>query len=85
VKKSSWSKTLNIIQKIDDTTAARAMYSQFGKKTILIELKIRKGRRNNNNNPILNDEDVLINLVPFFSLSISLNLNHSLNFLSIIA
>jgi hypothetical protein len=84
VKKSNWSKTLNIIQNIDDTTAAKAMYSQFERKTIfIIELKIRKGRRNNNNNnnPVLNDEDVLMDLVPFFSLSNSLNhLNRSASY-----
>jgi hypothetical protein len=63
------------------------MYSQFERKTILIiEKKISEGLRNNNN-PVLNDEDkvdVLIDLVPSFSLFKSLNyLNHSL--LSIIA
>jgi hypothetical protein len=81
VKKSNWSKTLNIIQNTDDTAAVKAMYNQFERKTILIELKIRKGRRNNNNNPVLNDEDVLMDLVPFFSLSNSLNhLNRSASY-----
>jgi hypothetical protein len=82
VKKSSWSKTLNIIQNIDDTTAAKAMYSQFERKTIfIIEKKIRKGRRNNNNNPVLSEVDVLIDLLFLFSLSNSLNhLNHSTSY-----
>jgi hypothetical protein len=56
------------------TTAAKAMYSQFGKKTILIASKIMEGR---NNNPVLNedednvDEDEdggLVVLVSFFFL-----------------
>ena len=49
--------------------------------TILIETKISDSR----NAVLIDDGDVPIDLAPFFSLSKSLNLNHSLNFLSIIA
>ena len=52
-KNKSWSKTLNIIQSIDDTVAAKAMYSQFEKKTILKASKRFDGR----NNPITDDHD----------------------------
>jgi hypothetical protein len=45
VKKSNWSKTANIIQNIDETTAAKAIYSQFVTKTVLVELKITEGGR----------------------------------------
>ena len=88
---SNWSNTLNIIQNIDDTIVAKAMYGQFGKKTILIEMKIKDSR---DNNPVINSENddwVLVDVVSLLSLSSTscsisfIYLLHSLNFLSIIA
>jgi hypothetical protein len=43
VKKSNWSKTVNIIQNIVETTAVKAIYSQFVTNTALVELKITEG------------------------------------------
>ena len=62
---------------------AKAMYCQFEKKTILIEMKIKDIRDNNPVIKIKNDDWVLIDLVPFLfffsALSISfIYLNHSL-------
>ena len=93
-KNKSWSKTLNIIQSSDDTVAAKAMYSQFEKNTILNASRISDGRRNlvrDDNDG--EDEDgndmeesgpvVLPSLFPLLN-RITLT-SHSLNFLSIIA
>jgi hypothetical protein len=43
MKKSNWSKTVNMIQTIVETTAAKAIYIQFATNTALVELKITEG------------------------------------------